>query len=266
MLNNASLAFADLFLALRKYRLIHELAWNDIKQRYRRTVLGPLWISLSIGATILGLGLLFGAIFQQKNSSYLPYLAVGILFWTFISGVISEGGDSFIAMHNVIKQISLPYSLYVFRVMYRNLIMLGHNLVVAVFIFYLLDIEIWNFNILVIPQFLLGMVNLFWMALFLAVISARYRDINPIVTNGMQLFFYLTPIIWMVDQVKDNHFINTLLLYNPFYYILSALRSLLDGGLMADDQLLALVGMAAIGLLISFISFCISYKRIAFWL
>ena len=146
MLNNASLAFADLFLALRKYRLIHELAWNDIKQRYRRTVLGPLWISLSIGATILGLGLLFGAIFQQKNSSYLPYLAVGILFWTFISGVISEGGDSFIAMHNVIKQISLPYSLYVFRVMYRNLIMLGHNLVVAVIIFYLLDIEIWNFN------------------------------------------------------------------------------------------------------------------------
>ena len=140
MSSNARLAFADLTSSLKKYRLIHELAWNDIKQRYRRTVLGPLWISLSIAATILGLGLLFGVIFNQKSAVYLPYIAVGVLFWTFISAVITEGGDCFVSMQNVIKQISLPYSLYVFRVIYRNLIMLGHNLIVAIIIFYLLDI------------------------------------------------------------------------------------------------------------------------------
>ena len=266
MTNNLKLATDDLFCALGNYRLIHELAWNDIKQRYRRTVLGPLWISLSIAATILGLGLLFGAIFQQKNSSYLPYLAVGILFWTFISSVISEGGDCFIAMQNVIKQISLPYSLYVFRVIYRNIIMLAHNLVVATIIFYLIDIEILHLNIQVLAQVILGVINLFWMALILAVVSTRYRDINPIVTNGLQLFFYLTPIIWMTEQVKDNSFINAILRYNPFYYILMALRGLVDGVVIAADQFLVLGGMAIIGLLMSFAIFCISYKRIAFWL
>jgi lipopolysaccharide transport system permease protein len=266
MSSNASLAFADLTSSLKKYRLIHELAWNDIKQRYRRTVLGPLWISLSIAATILGLGLLFGVIFNQKNAVYLPYLAVGILFWTFISTVITEGADSFIAMHNVIKQISLPYSLYVFRVIYRNLIMLGHNLVVAIIIFYLLDIEILHPSIEVIPQVLLGILNLFWMALLLAVISTRYRDINPIVTNGLQLFFYLTPIIWMTEQVKDNAFINAILRYNPFYYILLALRSLMDGVMMTPNQFFALGLMALVGLILSFAIFCMSYKRIAFWL
>jgi ABC-type polysaccharide/polyol phosphate export permease len=169
-------------------------------------------------------------------------------------------------MHNVIKQISLPYSLYVFRVIYRNLIMLGHNLVVAIIIFYLLDLEILRPSIEVIPQVLLGILNLFWMALVLAVISTRYRDINPIVTNGLQLFFYLTPIIWMAEQVKDNAFINTILLYNPFYYILLALRSLMDGTLMASNQLLVLVVMAITGSILSFVIFCKSYKRIAFWL
>lgn len=266
MSSNVRLAFADLTSSLKKYRLIHELSWNDIKQRYRRTLLGPLWISLSIAATILGLGLLFGVIFNQKNAVYLPYLAVGIVFWTFISAVITEGGDSFIAMHNIIKQISLPYSLYVFRVIYRNLIMLGHNLVVAVLIFYLLDIEILHFNIDVIPQAILGVLNLFWMALLLAVISTRYRDINPIVTNGLQLFFYLTPIIWMTEQIKDNAFISAILRYNPFYYILLALRSLMDGVMMAPNQLLVLGLMAIAGSIFTFTIFCMSYKRITFWL
>lgn len=266
MLSNIRLALSDIFSGLRQHRLVHELSLNDIKQRYRRTVLGPLWISLSIAATILGLGLLFGVIFNQKNAVYLPYLAVGILFWTFISAIITEGGDSFISMHNVIKQISLPYSLYVFRVIYRNLIMLAHNLFVAMIIFYLLDIQILYPTIQVIPQVILGVLNLFWIVLALAVISTRYRDITPIVTNGLQLFFYLTPIIWMPNQIKDSAFINAILSYNPFYYILLALRSLMDGVLMTSNELLVLGFMAIAGLILSFVIFSLSYKRIAFWL
>jgi lipopolysaccharide transport system permease protein len=266
MLDNLSLASYDLLASLKKYRLISELAWNDIKQRYRRTILGPLWISLSIAATILGLGLLFGVIFNQKSGVYLPYLAVGILFWTFISAVITEGSDCFIAMQSIIKQISLPYSLYIFRVILRNLIILGHNLLVAIIIFYFLDIEILHFNIEVIPQVILGVLNLFWIVLTLSVISTRYRDINPIVANVLQLTFYLTPIIWMAEQVKHNAFISAILLYNPFNYILLALRSLIDGAVMAPNQLLVLVIMAVTGLLLSFGIFSFSYKRIAFWL
>ena len=266
MLKNIDLVITDIYISIKKYRLIHELAWSDIKQRYRRTILGPLWISLSISATILGLGILFGVIFKQKNITYLPYLAVGIIFWTFISGVISEGAESFIAMQNVIKQISLPYSIYVFRVIYRNVIMLLHNLVLALIIFNLLDIKILFFNVYVIPQFIAGMINLFWIASILAVISTRYRDISPIVSNCLQLFFYLTPIIWMTEQVENNELIQTILRYNPFYYILIALRSLMDGNMMAPNQIWVLGSMAITGIILSFALFCINYKRIAFWL
>ena len=139
-------------------------------------------------------------------------------------------------------------------------------MVVAIIIFFILDIEILHPNFEVIPQAILGILNLFWMALILAVISTRYRDIKPIVTNGLQLFFYLTPIIWMTEQVKDNVFINTILRYNPFYYILLALRSLMDGVMMTPNQLLVLGLMAIAGLILSFAIFRMNYKNIVFWL
>lgn len=266
MKSNICLAYTDILASFKRHRLIRELAWTDIKQRYSRTVLGPLWLSLSITATILGLGLLFGFIFHQKNTIYFPYLAVGIIFWSFVLGVMTEGGDSFIAMHNVIKQLALPYFIYVLRVVYRNLIILTHNLVAVIIIFKLLDIHILNFNIYTLPQFCLGIFILICLALALAVISTRYRDISPIVVNGMQLFFYLTPIIWMTEQINDNDLLLTILRYNPFYYIVTALRSLLDGVIMTSNQITVLAGMGIAGATFSFGVFCVSYKRIAFWL
>lgn len=266
MENSYKLAINDIYQSCKKYNLIHELSYNDIKQRYRRTILGPLWISLGIAATILGLGILFGFIFNQKNVSYLPYLAVGMVFWTFISGVISEGCDSFIAMQSVIKQIYLPYSIYVFRVICRNLYLLAHNLIIIIVIFQFFNIEVFNFNIYVIPQFILGIINLVWMAYILAIISTRYRDINPIINNGLQLIFYLTPIIWMTEQVKDNIYINTFMNYNPFYYIIMALRSIIEGNIMMHTHVWILLIMAIGGFIITFLVFSFSYKRIAFWL
>jgi lipopolysaccharide transport system permease protein len=86
------------------------------------------------------------------------------------------------------------------------------------------------------------------------------------VTNGLQLFFYLTPIIWMPEQLKGNNFIDGILRYNPFYYILLALRSLMDGVMMVPNQLIVLGLMALAGFILSFAIFSMSYKRIAFWL
>lgn len=266
MNSNIILAYSDIFASFKRHRLIRELAWNDIKQRYSRTVLGPLWISLSITATILGLGLLFGFIFHQKNAVYFPYLAAGIIFWNFIVGTMTEGGDSFVAMHSVIKQISLPYFIHVLRVVYRNLIMLTHNLIVALIVFSTLDISILNFNLYTLPQFCLGIFNISCLALTLAVISTRYRDISPIVVNGMQLFFYLTPIIWMTEQINDNELLLTILQYNPFYYILKALRSILDGVIMTSNEITVLAGMGVACAAFSLGIFCVSYKRITFWL
>ena len=144
--------------------------------------------------------------------------------------------------------------------------MLAHNLVLAIIIFYLLDIQILHLNPYTIPQFIFAMINLFWIALVVAVVSTRYRDVNPIVTNTMQLFFYLTPIIWMIDQIKENTIINGMLSFNPFFYIITAFRGLLDGSIMNQTQLSILVIMASVGLAISFWIFSASYKRIAYWL
>ena len=266
MNTSIKLAITDIIESFKKIRLVHVLAWNDIKQRYRRTILGPIWISLSTLVTIIGLGLLFGVILNQKTDDYLAYLAVGILFWNFNASVIQEGGNSIIEMERMVKQFALPYSLCMMRVMYRNILILIHNLIIAFLIFYMFDKININFNWQSVFQIILGMAVLGCIVNFSAIISTRYRDIQPISQSVMQLFFYLTPIIWKPEQIAESKIILTILTYNPFYYILQALRSIIEGVLMPELQIMVLLSMLGAGIIINTIMLAVSYKKIAFWI
>src|SRR5271168_5078416 len=70
---------------LADYKRWTTLGWMDIRLRYRRTILGPWWATLSIGAMIGSVGLVFGSIFGDEMSSYLPFFASGVIIWTLIS-------------------------------------------------------------------------------------------------------------------------------------------------------------------------------------
>jgi len=266
MKNSFELAADDIGSAVKMFRLIHGLAWNDLKQRYRRTILGPFWISLSIGVTITGLGFLFGVIFSQKTSIYIPYLAAGMMFWAFVAGILTEGADSFVTMSNVLKQIKIPFSLCVLRVIYRHALLLIHNLIVAAVIFLFFKIDLMAFNPAVFFQLFLCLVILFGLSLFLAIISARYRDIHPILTNGLQLIFYITPIIWSEEQITSSPTLQMVLKYNPFYYVLDALRNTLYGLSVTEFHLQVLGAMALGSMVLGYTMLAINYKRIAFWL
>lgn len=125
--SDSSLALADLTEGLARWRLWGLLAWQDIKQRYRRSSLGPFWLTISMGVMIGTLGVLYGKLFKMAIQEYLPFLCLGLLTWTFISTSILEGCTVFIASESVIKQIKLPLSSHVYRLVWRNLIILGHN-------------------------------------------------------------------------------------------------------------------------------------------
>ena len=106
--------------------------WTDILQRYRRSLLGPFWITLSAGAMIGGIGLLYSQLLKQPTADYLPFLAAGLITWFFISAVINEGCSVFIGAEHMIKQVRLPFTVHVLRVVFRNLVILLHNLLVLV--------------------------------------------------------------------------------------------------------------------------------------
>ena len=93
----------EIVLALSAWRLWLRLAWLDVVQRYRRSLLGPLWVTITMSVTIGGIGIVFGNLFGAKPEEYLPYLATGIILWTFYTSLVMEGANVFVSSDNLIN-------------------------------------------------------------------------------------------------------------------------------------------------------------------
>ena len=125
-------ARADLGDGLRRWELWGTLGWHDIRQRYRRSTLGPFWLTISMGVMVGTLGFVYAELFGHTLADYLPHLALGLIAWSFISTPILDGCNIFIGSEGVIRQLRAPLSVHVFRLLWRNLIILAHNMVIYV--------------------------------------------------------------------------------------------------------------------------------------
>ena len=255
----------DILAALKCYELAGVLGWQDIRQRYRRSSLGPFWLTISMGVLIGALGLVFGTIFDTPMNKLLPFLTAGLILWTLISSVLNEGCMGFTAAEGLIKQISLPLFIHILRVLWRNLIIFAHNLV----IFPVVLLVFWRpFSVaalLAILGLVLLMINLSWMALLLGVFCTRYRDVPQIVASLLQVLFYLTPIIWM-PQLLPRRASILLLNTNPLFHLIEIVRAPLLGTTPSamNWQFSILLALAGWGFTILFYGRFRS--RIAYWL
>lgn len=125
-------AFSDLKTGLHQRELWLHLGWQDIKQRYRRSVIGPFWITIATAVQAAAMGLLYSVLLGLDLTTFLPHVAVGLILWNFISAAIVEGGDVFIANEGLIKQLPSALSVHVYRLVWRQVLLFGHNLIVYV--------------------------------------------------------------------------------------------------------------------------------------
>ncbi len=256
------LAFLDFQQTFLRWRVWLHLGWVEVKQRYRRSVIGPWWISLSMLIFILMMGIVFSRLFHQSLNEYVPFFTSGFLFWSFISSSAMESVEIFKSNGGFIKQINLPYNLYVFKHLVRQVIVLLHNMVVymLVCLFFKLNPGIVIF--LVIPGFLLLLANVYWICFLVALVCAHFRDMVPIINSCIQIAFFITPISWMPRLLDQNP---AILKFNPLVYFLDLVRSPLLGN-VPDFNSYWIVGIMAItGCVVSFLLFSITRPRIVFW-
>lgn len=248
-----------------KSYLAFMLGWQDIKQRYRRSKLGPFWLTISMGVMIGMIGIVFGQVLNTPMQDYLPFLATGLIIWMCFSTAVLEGGNAFIDASGMIKQLGLPLSLYSVRVLWRNLIILGHNLVILPFVFLIVGKGI-TWNILwLIPGLLVLVVNIFWMSLLFGVCCTRFRDMPQIINSFFQVFFYITPVIWMPSALTARS-ASLLVDPNPVYHLIQLVRAPILGMSPSVLDWECGIAMAGVGLFISTIVFGQYKKRIAYWL
>lgn len=197
-------ALSDLYAGWQARPLWLYLGWQDIKQRYRRSILGPLWISISMGVVALAMGILYSALFNEKIYYFLPYLATGLLIWNFINGCILEGSEVFIANEGLIKFLPAPLSLHILRLVWRQTLFFLHNVVVWVVLIVIFPRHLgWNL-FLALPAFLLLVINGAWITIFSGTLATRFRDIPPIIGSIAQLAFFMTPIVWNYNTFRSN--------------------------------------------------------------
>jgi ABC-type polysaccharide/polyol phosphate export permease len=232
------------------------MGWDDIRQRYRRSVIGPFWITLSMGIFILVLGVIYSRLFHTELRTFLPYLTVGYVVWGFISAAANDAS-------RIIKQIKLPYSVYVLRVVWRNFIIFLHTIVIYIPMAIIFKIEPKLTMLYEIPGLLLVGVNLIWLTTVIAILSTRYRDILPIVGTVISLAMFATPIMWTIGALGDGKIIAEV---NPVYHLIEIARAPLLG--MAPEPLSWLVacGMAVVGSVLAIALMVRASCRIVFWL
>lgn len=257
-------AITDLVAGARSWRFWTMLGWNDIKQRYRRTLIGPFWITISMTVMILALGLIYGSIFQVSISDFLLYLAAGMVTWFFMSNIISEGMMAFIAAEGIIKQSRIPLTLYIYRVIWRNLIVLIHNaVVVAAMFLWLRSVSVLN-PLALIAGLLIIVGNMFVIILPLAILATRFRDLPPIITSLLQVLFYVTPVLYESSQLPPQ--LRLIAHYNPFYHIIDVLRRPMIGDQPELISYAVAIGTLVIGAGITFLIFRRFRARVPYWL
>ncbi|MGO3517628.1 MAG: ABC transporter permease [Acetobacter cibinongensis] len=230
-------AWHDFMEGLTLGKLACTLSWLDIKQRYRGSLLGPFWLTLSATIMVAAMGLLYSYLLHMDVHVYLPFLTISLVIWMFVSGLMTESCTTFNTAASMIHAARLPYSLHIIRSTVRNWMVCAHNVPVVVVVFlWFHTTPHWTWALL--AALVVWGVDSFFLTLFLAILGARFRDIPPIMASILQILFFVTPVIWAPELMSVGE---EWLLLDPFFPLIEILRGPLTG-----DHLSVMVWPAAL--------------------
>lgn len=238
------------------------LAWADTKARYKKSVLGPFWPTLTNLLGVLGLSLVWASLLKENMSAFVPSLAVGLIVWQLISGVIVDGPGTFVRQSAMIRNVAIPAWFFVSRNLARHLINLLHNLVIIVGVMLYFQTPVNAYTWLVIPGFVLVVLNLFWMLYLLGLLGARFRDIEHLINGIVPMLFFISPVIYRADRLPIG--LNIVWL-NPLSYLIEAIRTPLLGHAPHENTYLVLVLMLLIGGTLTWWHQRAHGRQLAFW-
>jgi len=264
MKQHLKLAWRDISHGLVDWRVWLLLGMNDIRQRYRRSRLGQFWITLAMATTIVSLGFLYSFLFKQPLDKYLPYLGTSFVVWGLLSGIVLDSCMVFIGSEGFLRQVPMPKSVFVHRMLVRNVVTFGHNLLILPPLYIVFGVmPSWTW--LVVPVgFMLFLLNGIWVGLFLGTISARFRDMPQTMASLVQIAYFLTPIMWQRTLLPEKY--RHLAELNPFQAFMSIVRDPLLGQMppVISWEVVGVVTLA--GFAVTTIFFSRFRARIIYWL
>jgi ABC-2 type transport system permease protein len=195
-------------------------------------------------------------------------VTVGFIVWGFIQGCINEGTEVFTSNEGLIRHLPSPISVHIFRLIWRQILFFAHNLAVYLVMVVAFDVPLGMGTLVAIPAFALLVLNGYWVALLVGIVSTRFRDIPPVTQSIVQLMFFLTPIVWVYDQLLQNPATAArarLVEFNPFLHFVEIIRRPLLGQSFVPRYWYVVIGITVAGWLVTLI-FMRNYRaRVSYW-
>ncbi len=245
------------------WRVVWRVSRDDLIQRYVRSKLGPIWITIGSAAYIFGLGAFWSFVFNFDLKQFLPFMAVGLIIWQFLIGVVSDGLVTFKNGASIITGMAIPLGFHVLRQTARQLFTFAHTLPVALITVLVFDAGFNANTWLLLPGLLLLFANCLWVSLFLGIIGTRYDDLSTLVRMISPFFFFVTPILWQPEQLGP---LTPIINFNPFYHFIELVRAPILGEVPLWENYIFVICATLVGWVVSILLFARAKHRIAFWL
>lgn len=249
----------------RQFSLGLMLASQDVRLAYRRSKVGPFWVTLSMLIQIISMGVVFSLIFKVEIKNYLPWLAASQIIWGLFSSTLVESCQSIISGENIIKQMKISTTMFPLRTIFKNLIILAHNFAIVPLAYIVFGIQFELQMLLVIPGLVLMLLNLYWIGVILAIACARFRDLAPIVSSVISIAYFVTPIMWKPEALGNSQIAHLLLGLNPVYHLYQIVRQPLVGDFPTLENWLGSILVLVCGAVLASRVYKANRTKIAYW-
>jgi lipopolysaccharide transport system permease protein len=259
-------ACLDYWEGLLNWHMWTYLAFADIRRRYRRTLIGPFWATLSLAIFIVSMGFLFSALWKTDIATFLPYFSSGFVCWTFTASIITESCTTFTSVEGLLKQVALPYSSFSWLVVARNFLVFLHQVIIYICIALIFHVPVTIYTFLILPAFFLFFISASWLAILLGFFCARFRDLQQVVGSLLQISMFVTPIFWPVSQLGNGSKSYFLVNANPLYHYVSLIRQPLLGLAPSTMSWVVVSCMTVLGWILTMMIMSKKHHNLIFWL
>jgi ABC-type polysaccharide/polyol phosphate export permease len=203
------------------------IGYLDILQSYRRSFLGPMWITLSVAIQAFAMTFIFGALFGMPTKEYSQFIITGLIAWSWLLSILTESGNVFIVNAKYIKETAISKPILVWSSSFRLMIISAHNLILWALLVLSGTITLAYAHLLVPVMFILYFLLSIPLTVIMGTLFARYRDISRLISSTVVILMFITPIFWKADMLTGMR--GLIVQLNPFMYLIEGIRKPMMG-------------------------------------
>lgn len=256
--------FLDLLDSFRSYKKWVFLSYYDIYKRYRRSKLGQIWITLSTAIMTICIAFIYSKLLKLNFLDYLIFLIQNLCLWYFIKDTIQDSLCVFYQNKVLLLNERWNHLVMILRVLSRNIIIYAHNFVLILFLnlFYNSNFSFFGFLIFILNLILI-MPFMFSISLIGSIVVTRFRDMELMTANVLQLLFFVTPILYVKTFLGSYEWIAD---YNIFAIILLFVNGPLSLNFPNLNAYLIIIISTIITSVVSVYIYNLKRNRINYWL